>query len=603
MRPFSGPAVRGRSLQRGNKVTSSRASTGEMPPRVLLIGLDGATFSVLDPLCRHGFMPHLARLRARGISAPLRSTDPYVTAPAWTSLVTGKRPDTHGVFDWSVTQPGHYRRHMLDSTFRDAQAFWEILAARGLPAGSLNLPLTYPPCREASFCVADMFTPSLDADFVHPRGLKTELMHDGYQLDVRKRDFYGKGFFPFLRALTDVMEARSRAIQSCLSRFPWRASIVVFTETDRLQHAFWQHLDFENAGDPHVWSPEMRAAAGFYQDIDAALGRILLQVGEACHVYLVSDHGFGPHLGAFYINDWLEAQGYLVLKREPEAARMARRLGHGGLKRLGPRGLMLAQQLGNERVTKALVQGLEGIEHRLGEGLTHDAPAVDWEKTVAFADTPHGIQFNVRGREPQGCVAPEALDRLKQEVTARLLAERDPRSGLPIHAEVMDREARYWGEKTSLAPDLVYTFADFGYSWRIGRLEHVPFGHRLGSSFLAVETEWETGTHRPEGILVAAGPEIVSGGGLLGGEQGECHLWDVVPTLLYHLDEAIPPDLEGRVLRELLRPEVVASRGERWEGLAAVRMGRQGRAAEAWNGTDADGDAVATHLRGLGYLA
>ena len=58
----------------------------------LLIGLDGATFTVLDPYMERGVMPFLAELSARGTRAVLRSIMPPLTPPAWTSLVTGQAP-------------------------------------------------------------------------------------------------------------------------------------------------------------------------------------------------------------------------------------------------------------------------------------------------------------------------------------------------------------------------------------------------------------------------------------------------------------------------------------------------------------------------------
>ena len=66
----------------------------------MLIGLDGATFSVLDPLLERGVMPFLRAFTASGVRAPHRSVIPPLTPPAWTSLMTGKRPGRHGVFDF-----------------------------------------------------------------------------------------------------------------------------------------------------------------------------------------------------------------------------------------------------------------------------------------------------------------------------------------------------------------------------------------------------------------------------------------------------------------------------------------------------------------------
>ena len=57
--------------------------------RVLFIGLDGATYTVLDPLMRDGTMPFLRDFIAGGARAVLRSTPQPLTPPAWTSIMTG----------------------------------------------------------------------------------------------------------------------------------------------------------------------------------------------------------------------------------------------------------------------------------------------------------------------------------------------------------------------------------------------------------------------------------------------------------------------------------------------------------------------------------
>ncbi len=61
-----------------------------MRARTLLIGLDGASFSILDPLVRQGVMAFLQGLLGSGTRATLTSVVPPLTPPAWTSLMTGR---------------------------------------------------------------------------------------------------------------------------------------------------------------------------------------------------------------------------------------------------------------------------------------------------------------------------------------------------------------------------------------------------------------------------------------------------------------------------------------------------------------------------------
>ena len=67
---------------------------------VLMIGLDGATFTLLDPMMRSGVMPYLRSVVERGVRAELMSTRHPLTPPAWTSMITGRSPEAHGIYDF-----------------------------------------------------------------------------------------------------------------------------------------------------------------------------------------------------------------------------------------------------------------------------------------------------------------------------------------------------------------------------------------------------------------------------------------------------------------------------------------------------------------------
>jgi predicted AlkP superfamily phosphohydrolase/phosphomutase len=84
--------------------------------RLLVIGLDGATFDLVAPWAAAGELPVLARLMASGAWGPLRSTVPAATFPAWTSLVTGVNPGRHGVLDFVERLPGTFRVRFVNGS-------------------------------------------------------------------------------------------------------------------------------------------------------------------------------------------------------------------------------------------------------------------------------------------------------------------------------------------------------------------------------------------------------------------------------------------------------------------------------------------------------
>src|SRR5258708_31333075 len=112
--------------------------------RILIISLDGATFSVLRPLMDQGYLPNLSRLREQGLEAELESVVPPVTAPAWTSFMTGKHPNKHGIFDFAQFNPEHYSWTINNSRNVRSKTIWQILSENNTRVVVLNLPYTYP---------------------------------------------------------------------------------------------------------------------------------------------------------------------------------------------------------------------------------------------------------------------------------------------------------------------------------------------------------------------------------------------------------------------------------------------------------------------------
>ena len=68
--------------------------------RTVLIGIDGATYDLIEPLVEEGVMPEFGALMARGARAKLTSTLHPLTPPAWATIMTGRMPGNHGVFDF-----------------------------------------------------------------------------------------------------------------------------------------------------------------------------------------------------------------------------------------------------------------------------------------------------------------------------------------------------------------------------------------------------------------------------------------------------------------------------------------------------------------------
>src|SRR3989454_9654570 len=151
--------------------------------KVLIIGLDGATWRVLEPWARDGRLPNLAVLMARGSWGPLRSTVPALTLPAWSSLATGRNPGVHGVFAFRRLRPDRYDSPGLASASDlRAPTLWEIAGRAGVRVGVINVPPSYPIRPVNGFVVSCLLTPPGER-FTNPPELASEL--DCYRVDLQ----------------------------------------------------------------------------------------------------------------------------------------------------------------------------------------------------------------------------------------------------------------------------------------------------------------------------------------------------------------------------------------------------------------------------------
>ncbi|MEZ4558222.1 MAG: alkaline phosphatase family protein [Caldilineaceae bacterium] len=113
--------------------------------RVLVIGLDGATFDLIKPWAAEGRLPTLARLMDGGAHGSLHSTIPPMTGPAWTTFATGVNPGKHDLYDWIAREAGTY--HFLPTTALDCKTptVYELLSQVGRSVCVMNVPMTFRP--------------------------------------------------------------------------------------------------------------------------------------------------------------------------------------------------------------------------------------------------------------------------------------------------------------------------------------------------------------------------------------------------------------------------------------------------------------------------
>jgi predicted AlkP superfamily phosphohydrolase/phosphomutase len=546
--------------------------------RVLVIGLDGGTFALLDGWMARGLMPNLQRMTGAGSRAVLRSVMPPVTAPAWTSFATGVRPGKHGVFDFAKRQPDSPARRVISSRDVRAPTLWDILADAGLRVGLINVPVTYPLSDRTSFGISDMLTPSTEVQFTNPPSLYEELRPQlgEYIIDAPPNHLQGrKAIAPFLEALEKCTRQRAKYTAHLLRTREWDFSMVVFVGTDRLQHVLWDTLsgDFKLYPATAELQQYKERAERFVSLLDGSIGDIVAACPEETDVFFVSDHGFGPLLRKFRVNKWLAQQGLLTPSRR--RGRLGRLVASADVLRL------------RHRIARLLARGKRS-------GARPFWRWINWTRTRAYTSsiTEMGIYVNLKGREPNGIVAPgDEYEQVRDAILEGLRSLRHPETGQPLLTMAGRREELFEGPHIDDAPDVVYTLEDGACTVDL-RLE--------GPLFERATWRAGTGMHRFDGILIACGPNIQRGKRL-----PEAEIIDVAPTVLELFRIPIPSDMEGRVVHGLL------TQAARRAAAESEKEGKQPSPDEDRPGPGRPDDSpyseeearqVEERLEGLGYL-
>lgn len=490
--------------------------------RLLIVGLDGATFDVLDPLMAAGHMPHLQRFIDDGVAGVLHSTKPPITPAAWTTFMTGKGPGKHGIVDFEKYD---VRTHTLtfNSTYEiQEKTLWELLSEKGLRVGSINVPMTYPPREVNGFMISGFETPSIDADFTWPKELKQEILREipnyNYRTNWRRRAFGGKAILrENLDYICNSFEQGWQVTHYCGEKFGWDVMMIVYKLVDNLQHKAWKYLDPRYQ---HMYPAQARMAAQCFRRLDDALGRLFAYAEDhGATVLIMSDHGHGSLDGKAQPNLLLQEWGYLHLRSRWQQAET--RAGHW------------LHRLTKGKVTR-FEQGSRGIERDL---------AVDWERTracVMHAGIYGFLYINLKGRGPMGIVDPQEYETLRDEIRGRLLAaETTGRDGRPmrIFADVFRTEQLY-NCKREEHPDL----PDLLLSPQPGLAVVRKIRGRQPVRWCSVRRL--EGTHRAEGVFAMRGPKVRRG------ERLDANIVDLTPTALAALGMRVPVDMEGRVLSE-----------------------------------------------------
>jgi len=292
------------------------------PGRVLVIGIDGATLRVAEPLMEQGRLPNLSKLAAEGAHGNLRSLHPLLSPRIWNTIATSRPPEEHGILQFAKPDEQGVPQLYLSSD-RKVHALWNIVSDAGYSTAVVNWWNTYPPERIHGVMVSDHLL-AKEVEGRRAMSKAAELEQTGpvvYPQDWLPRlvelaesegppvDFDD----PFLEndelprwVISTKKLTRTFREDGALARIAAEIGkteqpdlmMLLLTGIDRVSHALWGVMEPAELYPKGLRPSEAERAAGraafesYYEYTDALIGLLLEQYGPQDLVFVISDHGF-----------------------------------------------------------------------------------------------------------------------------------------------------------------------------------------------------------------------------------------------------------------------------------------------------------------------
>ncbi len=557
-----------------------QASIKENKEKLLIIGIDGATWEVALGLVGEGRMPNLERLLKHGAHGNLVSTPPLISPAIWTTFATGVPREVHGIDNFVYKIPFEYKLAQMGTRVRKVPALWNIFSQHGKKVGVVNWygTQTAEPCPGGVF-VSPGTAPELVHDYqVWPpewldkiRNIKPfrnplmETKIEMYQHPVIKRGYDLDRFVAAIGA--EILTQKQPDLM-----------MIYLRNVDVVSHGFWKYRQPVGLEYYYPVSDAERERFGgvvdtYYEFTDWLIGK-LIEAAPGYTVMLLSDHGFQatyPPQNIFIkLNRLLEGMGYLEFRGPTCEGILKDMWNKGKLKMPEPVSYnifftceLLKQTVRNPGGAELIAGFL--LEHRMVEraqleelwgqldGLTdllrrgHIREDVAWRKTRVFNmedfhKDVQGLYINLKGRDPEGVVPEKEFASFRKEVIRELSALRTE-SGKKVFTMVRANPDKGIMPLGLLdPPDILLTFnrdvLGEKYIKRSRRdSDPIPFSSILWSY------KDVSGDHALEGIWLVSGP------GTAGFEPVSVRVPDIAPTVLWFLGFPLGADMPGKVIK------------------------------------------------------
>jgi predicted AlkP superfamily phosphohydrolase/phosphomutase len=468
--------------------------------KVVVIGIDGATWDPLLPYIERGLFPGYGKFWNEGLHGPLISTIPYITQPGWKAYSTGMNPGKMGVYFWSKIDWINLKIKNINSMGFHGKDYWDILSENGKRVAVIDMPSTFPPKKVNGVLLSGI--PHGEGTWVYPEEFEKEIPQNYVKEQVH---LFTKNEDP--EVTMDGLEGEIKSRYEMAEKL-WDSDLVhvSITMNDHISHFMW---DNENI---------MRRN---FKTNDEEIAKILSRNKDGFTI-LMSDHGNGPIEDEFYANEYLAREGLFVKKeaRPPVVSREAI--------------VNFGKKTGLYKVARSLPSGVQQKIIRrvkmLDSSMEFDMDSlIDWRESKVIALDEGLFYINPMFEDEKESILEDLKKRLKSLRS---------KTGKQVFRNVMNGTEVYWGPYLSDAPDVVALTNEI-YHQRF-QLSGYLWATDIPEKKMAYRTR-QVAHHRIKGIFGMLGPGITP-------KLVSPSIYDLAPTILKLFGYDAPEEMDGKSL-------------------------------------------------------
>lgn len=480
--------------------------------KVIVIGLDGASFELIEPWIEEGVLPNIRKVREKGVYGDMRSCLPPVTAPNWKCYSTGKNPGKFGIFWWENIDAKNKRVYFPQDRTKFHQELWDMIGEKGKVA-SINMPTTYPPKKVNGFLISGPPDSPEDKFFYPDTNTMQKILEDfGYKIRPESEDLLRSGS---KKNQEEVVEEIKEII---------RTKFNLAHKMLKEEKPIFLHLTifYINVLHHFFWDGEYTKEA--WKRIDEKIGGFLDDFGDEYTFFFMSDHGSNKITAVFNINTWLEKNGYLVTTMNK--AKLLNNIG------INTQNLALIFNLLASEKLKSVIKGmiptkiLNTLPTKEGTfARERKTGVINWKKSKAVASGQGPLYIIANGRKE------------KEEIKRELIKDLEAMKDKGVISGIYTRENIYSGKYLEEAPDLILDQ---------GKGIHIKGDIGREKILEQPDVDGWIAENKKTGFFMAYGQKIKRGKKI-----NDISILDLAPTILHFFNIPIPRDMDGEILKEI----------------------------------------------------